>query len=166
MPWREAEPEDGVAYESGCWIWTGYTDERGTPVVRTATSTTTARRAAYERENGPVPEGRVLYAMCGTRLCVRPRHHEPVTTRTLRYRQGRTKADRAMRKTALHLRLRGISGRQIAERLDVDEGTVRRVLAGRHYDPTKEETRQIRGRPFADLATGRGEPEAGRSRCR
>lgn len=139
MPWREATPEDGEnAHACGCHLWTGYTDPRGTPVVRTATGSTTARRRAWEREYGPVPEGLVVTPMCGEKLCVRPNHLDTVTVRQLRYRQGVTKRDRQMRRTAVRLRNRGLSGRAIARRLQVDVQTARRVLAGDYYDPRTE----------------------------
>lgn len=144
MPWREATPDDGEnAHACGCHIWTGYTTPEGQPVVRTATSQTTARRAAWQRENGPVPEGMVLTALCGETLCVRPSHHEPVTVQTIRYRTGWTKRDRQMRRTALRLKMLGWSGRRIADALAVDEATVRAVLRDGYYDPAAEKTREI-----------------------
>lgn len=141
MPWREATEADGeVAVLCGCHIWTGYTDANGTPVVRTATSQTTAARAAYEREVGPIPKGLVLYALCNQALCVRPSHHEPVTWRTLRYRQGHTKRDRHMARAAFRLKALGWSRRRIARNLGVTDTTVRKVLAGDFYDPSEEES--------------------------
>jgi hypothetical protein len=86
MPWREATPDDGEnAHACGCHIWTRYTDPRGTPVVRTATSTTTVRRAAWERQNGAVPDGLRVTTFCSEKLCVRPGHLTTATTEAIRY---------------------------------------------------------------------------------
>lgn len=138
MPYREATPEDGEAAQlSGCWIWTGYT-VKGRPIVRTARSNTTAAKAAWERENGPVPAGKQLGSLCGIGLCVRPSHHQPMNGRQIAYRTRRTLLDRHAQKQARVLRARGYSKRRIADMLEVDEGTVRTVLAGNYYDATKE----------------------------
>lgn len=56
--------EDRVVPEpnTGCWI----------PLVTTAT-----RRHVYLAHGLPIPEGRVLYASCGTGWCVNPEHATP-----------------------------------------------------------------------------------------
>lgn len=126
MPWRPAGPEDGEeAHESGCWIWTGYTDAEGTPVIRTVTSTTTAARSIYGRYHGPVPKGTPLARLCGTSLCVHPRHHEPSSRRAIAYRMGITKLTPRRLDAARSLKQRGLSNRKIAAMLDVDESLVR-----------------------------------------
>lgn len=137
MPWRDATPEDeGHAYECGCWIWTGYTDAKGVPVRRTATSNTTAARALWERRNGPVPDGLLLGSLCGNRLCVRVNHREPMTRSEIAYTSGQTKLTRRLRKRAWALAARGVPKRRIAEAMNVDPATIGRIAKGQ-IDPIK-----------------------------
>jgi hypothetical protein len=139
MPWREATPEDGeAAYEMGCHIWTGYTNDRGIPVARTKTSNTTAARALWERENGPVPDGYQLGSECGVRLCIRPTHHEPMSGSEIAYRTGRTRLDRRLRIRAKVLAVLGVPKARIAEALNVSPRTIGRVL-NEPANPIREE---------------------------
>ena len=75
--------------ETGCWIWTGQTVQRGRgktkrpyPVMWLAGSTTSARRVHFEGYHGfSMPKtglrGNCLgtTALCGDPLCVAPTHH-------------------------------------------------------------------------------------------
>lgn len=68
--------------ESGCWIFTGYTNEYGYgkvggggkrgPVLRT-------HRVTYEHFKGPIPDGMHLDHLCRVPACCNPDHLEPVT---------------------------------------------------------------------------------------
>lgn len=120
-----------------CWIWTGVTDATGTPIVRTAKSSTTARRHYYEREIGPVPAHHVLIPLCGHRLCIRPRHAQPVT-RAQFSRLTRGVLDRKMAETVKVARRKGQSLRQIAKAFGVDESVIRAVESGEHWTQRKE----------------------------
>jgi hypothetical protein len=64
----------------GCWNWTGKTDRRdGRALVWRGRTPTSAQRAVYEQEVGPIPEGMELDHGCRNTACVRPMHAEPVT---------------------------------------------------------------------------------------
>jgi hypothetical protein len=64
----------------GCWNWTGKTDRRdGRALVWRGRTPTSAQRAVYEQEVGPIPEGKELDHMCRNTMCVAPHHAEPVT---------------------------------------------------------------------------------------
>jgi hypothetical protein len=102
-----------------CWIWTGCTDSRGTPVIRTRGGQTTARRHFWEQENGPVPEGKVLANYWHTRLCIRARHSVPVTPRELKELTGQVVLTARDARNALRMRAAGLSRREVARRLDV-----------------------------------------------
>lgn len=75
--WREEDR----GLETPCWVWqlaqtgAGYgcewDRERGRMVG--------AHILAYERENGPVPEGLELDHLCRVRLCVNPAHLQAIT---------------------------------------------------------------------------------------
>ncbi len=43
---------------SGCHIWTGDINDRGYGLIRDGKKSVRAHRVAWERENGPIPDGR------------------------------------------------------------------------------------------------------------
>ena len=65
-----------------CWLWKGYTNPRGYGVYsfgyKAAHRTVRVHRYAYEQLVGPIPNGLELDHLCRTRVCVNPRHLEPV----------------------------------------------------------------------------------------
>jgi hypothetical protein len=64
----------------GCFLWTGRTDKRdGRAIVWRGKTPSSAQRAVYEQEIGPIPEGMELDHTCRDLRCVRPAHAEPVT---------------------------------------------------------------------------------------
>lgn len=86
MPYR-------VERERSCWVWTGRVDKTDTPIVRTRSRCTTARRYYWERENGSVPEGKILASLCGNNLCVNPDHAGPISRTDWCRLIGRSKLD-------------------------------------------------------------------------
>lgn len=138
MPCRPAEPADGlIPYESGCLIWTGTTNRQGHPIATistpTGTTTTTAARREWERDNGPVPDGKVLASYCGTKLCIRPDHHEPVTVTENRYRTGSARLNETLAKRAYQASKRGKSLSQIAAAFGVSRRTAGRIARGEYW---------------------------------
>lgn len=132
MPWVETGP-------LRCWEWTGRTDDHGTPIIRTKDSSTTAARLYWQKEHGkPVPEGKILIALCGNSLCVRPLHRDPVTPSEFQYRVGNSKLDRRRAAMALLMRERGLSRRETARRVGVSARTVEAIEDGTHWTQRKE----------------------------
>lgn len=69
---------------TGCWNWTGAVNwKRGGygTVTLTGRKTTSAHRLTYELVVGEIPTGLDLDHLCRNRLCVNPKHLEPVTRR-------------------------------------------------------------------------------------
>lgn len=62
-----------------CWVWTGSQNGRGYGQVAVEGVPRLAHRVAYETFVGVIPEGLHLDHLCSRRLCIRPRHLEPVT---------------------------------------------------------------------------------------
>ena len=108
-----------------CWTWTGLTSTDGTPIIRTRHAKTTARRYYWERENGPIPEGKVLESRCGNRLCVRPYHAIPVPKAEQASRARPRKVTPAMKQGMENLLAEGHSQREIARLMGIDESVVR-----------------------------------------
>lgn len=96
MTVRSREPFWHLVVDNGdgCWLWTGYVNDRGYGIasfVRDGKhAATTAHRRAYNLMVGPVPDGLQLDHLCRVRLCVNPYHMEPVTPaeNTRRSRHG------------------------------------------------------------------------------
>jgi hypothetical protein len=68
--------------ESDCWWWMGTITWAGYGQVSRPAGNARfpkAHRAVYEELVGKVPDGLVLDHLCRNRLCVNPKHLEPVT---------------------------------------------------------------------------------------
>lgn len=65
--------------ESGCWEWTGSTTHNGYGQLYDGTAMVRAHRYAWERTNGPIPEGLVVDHLCFTRRCVNVDHMRLLT---------------------------------------------------------------------------------------
>lgn len=65
--------------ETGCWEWTGKTNERGYGYIQIGRQSRRAHRVAYEAFLGEVPDGLVLDHLCRVRNCMNPAHLEPVS---------------------------------------------------------------------------------------
>jgi hypothetical protein len=126
-----------------CWIWTGYCDVTGTPRIRTKEGNETARRVIWKRERGPIPEGRILHPLCGSRRCVRPRHMTPVTRAHQAYMTRQTALDHHDVNRARRLALQGWSATTIAYVFGVSDRTIRRVLKGDYWTLGQEKSGDI-----------------------
>lgn len=72
--WKKAIPEPNT----GCWIWTGSTNQ-GYGRLKFRGKRLYAHRWAYERIFGRVPSGLVSDHLCRVRCCVNPAHIELVS---------------------------------------------------------------------------------------
>jgi hypothetical protein len=65
----------------GCWVWQGGRGGYGLTygTFFNGSRTVRAHRWAYEHWVGPIPNGLELDHLCRVRLCVNPKHLEPVT---------------------------------------------------------------------------------------
>ena len=133
--WRDADRErDGEHAEAcGCWIWEGVTDAKGKPLRRKGKTMTTAARAMWEGENGPVPEGMIVVADCGIRLCVRPSHHAAVTPTEATYRRGHARLNERLARKAYLAILSGMSERKVARIFDISPRTAGRIARGEYW---------------------------------
>ena len=72
---------------SGCWEWTGTSDDKGYGQLRVGSVTDgsatnrMAYRLVYELAVGPIPLGLHIDHLCNNPPCVNPAHLEPVTQR-------------------------------------------------------------------------------------
>lgn len=117
-----------VKGDLGCHIWTGHLSKDGLPMVRTRDGYQSVRRRNWEREYGPIPEGRKLIPLCGSHLCVRALHLEPVTARQMKVYTGEMRRTPDLERRALHLRRTiGESRRSTARLLGISARTVERI---------------------------------------
>ncbi len=64
-----------------CWPWARPAWTSGYGGLRVNGIKVAAHRLSYELLVGPIPEGLVIDHLCRVRICVNPRHLEPVTFR-------------------------------------------------------------------------------------
>ena len=138
MPWRHAtEVLDGKEAElCDCWIWMGRTDDKGIPIRRIDDTMTTAARAEWEKTKGPVPKGKLLFAVCGNKLCVNPQHRDPIDAAEREYRLGRTLLNPDLAERAWQCAERGMPYRQMAKVFGISTRTAGRI-AKRQYSTLK-----------------------------
>ena len=75
--WGHATPEPN----SGCWLWVGAITDNGYGSFWADGRSHRAHRFAYAQFVGPIPSGLTLDHLCRNRICVNPKHLEPVTDR-------------------------------------------------------------------------------------
>lgn len=121
--------------ETQCWNWAGGINSSGYGVYERDRKRTVAHRFIYERNKGPIPEGKYLDHICKNRRCVNPDHLQPVTNSE---HAAIETARGVNRKTSLELqeaalRLKGtMSARAAADMVGIHRGTVNRLWARGH----------------------------------
>jgi len=75
--WNYVIPEPN----SGCWLWIGTACGNGYGLAWISRKFHQAHRVAYEQCSGRIPPGLTIDHLCRNRICVNPRHLEPVTDR-------------------------------------------------------------------------------------
>ncbi len=60
--------------ETGCWLWLGYTNERGYGRVYAAGRMWLAHRLSWTQAKGDIPAGTFICHKCDTPSCVNPDH--------------------------------------------------------------------------------------------
>ncbi len=81
-----------------CWPWKDAPMNDGYGRFWAAGKTMKAHRWVYEQEVGPIPDGLTLDHLCRNRICVNPRHLEPVPM-TVNLLRGEGAPARNARKT-------------------------------------------------------------------
>lgn len=59
---------------TGCWLWTGATNEKGYGKLYLHGKMVRAHRVSYQEYNGPIPEGMLVLHKCDTPSCINPLH--------------------------------------------------------------------------------------------
>ncbi len=121
-----------VEGSSACVPWGGYVNKDGYGLAwnpRTKRMDC-AHRVAYEREVGPIPEGRVLDHLCRFRACTNVRHLEPVPHAINCRRGAGTKLTEAQ---VEEIHASSETSFALAARFGVHDSTIRNVRRGYHY---------------------------------
>lgn len=135
---------------SGCWEWTGAVQSAGYGTVWTPQGVRKTHRVAWERANGPIPEGLHVLHHCDNRLCVNPDHlflgtnADNMADRTIKNRGNKrlTLEQATAIKSAFvrhHARSRGAHGgyrsnvRELALAYGISESSVWDIVDGRTF---------------------------------
>lgn len=121
-----------VVSDDGCWLWRGPVQTTGyariyIPETRTQVH---AHRYAWQRANGPVPEGMQLDHLCRIRHCVNPQHMEAVTQAENVRRGAGTKLTAEGAERIRSRRAAGESLKIIARDFGINEAHASRVARG------------------------------------
>lgn len=121
-----------VDQSTGCWNYTGATDEKGYALTTYNGRAKRVHIINYEEKYGPTPAGLELDHLCRNRLCVNPDHLEPVTHAENMRRSANAKLSwddvRDIR------RLRGIvSGRELAKRYGVKASQISAIQLNKSW---------------------------------
>ena len=96
-------PEEAFAtrteWRDECLVWTGFLNPSGYGQMSIRGKLVRVHRYAWERENGPIPDGMLIDHICHNRACVNAAHLRPAT-------QGQNQANR--RRAASHNRTTGL----------------------------------------------------------
>lgn len=117
-----------VDEETGCWNWllakmpNGYGVEGWSENGKGRTAL--AHRRAYERANGPIPEGLQIDHLCSNRACVNPDHLEAVTQRENLRRGSGTKLSPA---DVAAIRASDLTTAKLARRYGIDPSYIGKI---------------------------------------
>lgn len=59
---------------TGCWLWTGRSDQKGYGHIHAFGREQSAHRVAWRLANGPIPPGLFVCHRCDNPVCVNPSH--------------------------------------------------------------------------------------------
>lgn len=139
---------------SGCWLWTGRSND-GYGEIRHGTRSRRTHRVAYALANGPIPDGMCVCHRCDVRLCINPGHlflgtnAENTKDRTAKGRSHRWGGSRRgsnnpcaklteERVASLKVLLSsGLSYRVIAKRFGISGTTVCEIASGHLWSHVK-----------------------------
>ena len=152
--WMAAEDRFLLAVDSSgalsdCWPWTGDTDSGGYGRLSVEGLRVRAHRYAWERANGPIPEGMFVLHRCDNPPCCNERHlflgtiADNNRDRAAKGRNGayanRGEKNGRARLTArnvadiITLRRAGHTTKELADCYEVDPSTIRRVVSGKAW---------------------------------
>lgn len=125
--------EEDRGYTTPCWIWQKGEASGGYGRLSVNRRTMPVHRYFYEKEYGPVPEGKELDHLCRVRLCCRPTHVEPVTRAENLRRGARAKLSPDKAELIRQLAKSGLYPREIAVMFDVHRTTIGAVIQGKSW---------------------------------
>jgi hypothetical protein len=121
-------------YETPCWVWQRSQNSDGYGQMRIHGRLLRAHVVYWERENGPVPEGRDLHHRCEVPSCVNPAHTTPLSRSEHSQAGGRAKLS-AVEVRAIRVRYAagGITQRELAVEYGVGHTTIGALLLGQTW---------------------------------
>jgi len=148
--WRRVDKSN----ESGCWLWTGATDNFGYGHFFADGKYHGTHRYAYQRTRGPIPEGMFVMHMCDNPPCVNPAHLRLGTPRENTadmIAKGRKRIGERTRKFSdadvLAIRRSGATDKELSERFGISETHVNRIRRGQARRDLPMPQREARRRP-------------------
>jgi hypothetical protein len=137
--------------EGSCVVFTGYRDKDGYGHMAIDGKDVPAHRAAYEAENGPIPDGLVARHKCDNPPCIKLAHLEPGThadngnDKAVRNRSTygeRNPGAKLTEHQVIEIReaiSRGVMQRDLARKYGVGQSSISRIKRGTHWTRVREE---------------------------
>lgn len=122
---RKHQEDDYYIDGNGCWIWDHSLDTDGYGRY----GKIRMFKHMYKKYVGAIPEGLVLDHLCHNRKCIYPGHLEPATLAENIRRQKNVKLNWNKVNEIKKLNKEGLKQQQIANRFDIHQCHVSRVLA-------------------------------------
>lgn len=124
---------EDCGYETPCWVCLLWKDKDGYGRIWHKGRNTPAHRVAWEKANGPIPEGLVIDHLCRNPSCVNPDHMEVVTAAENRRRSHDVRLTMKMAREIRQAKKDGATLQELSDRYGVCPSGISAVVVGKNW---------------------------------